>query len=226
MRWSRCAISVSVSGSSCGEHFEDRLERAVAAGAVQPQLVAEPAALRELPAGREQRRQRAHRVGAAARSHRRRGFRDRARVRRPAVGQRLNQPGEIVALPIHFVFRVRRDAHVIVVMRPGKRRADFRGAERRDVDDLELRRRIAQQPVRARGVSAGQHEPVAARRERADQIAQHGAQPGEALERAQLEELVEQERRRRRAGRARRVEERERGVERVARARLGRRRRV
>ena len=58
-------------------------------------------------------------------------------------------------------------------MRARQRRADFGGAERRDVDDLELRRRVAQQPVRARDVAAGQHEPVAARRERADQVAQH-----------------------------------------------------
>ena len=55
MRRRRSAISVSVSGSSSREHVEDRLERAVAAGAVQPELVAEAAGRRERAAGREQR---------------------------------------------------------------------------------------------------------------------------------------------------------------------------
>ena len=97
----------------------------------------------------------------------------------------------------------------------GKRGADLGGDERRDVDDLELRRRVAQDAQRARRVARCQHEPVAARGERADEIAQHGAQAGEALERAQLEELVEQERRRRIARRARRAEPGERRVERA-----------
>ena len=52
-----------------------------------------------------------------------------------------------------------------------------------------------------------------------DEVVQHAAQAGEALERAQLEELVEQERDRLVAGRARPREEVERRVERRARAR-------
>ena len=78
-----------------------------------------------------------------------------------------------------------------------QRGADLGGGERRDVDDLEPGRRVAQQPVRPRHVARGQDEPVAARCEHVDQVAQDRAQAGEALERAQLEELVEQERRRR-----------------------------
>jgi hypothetical protein len=111
---------------------------------------------------------------------------------------------------------------MVVVVRARQRGPDFGGAERRDVDDLEACRRVAQQPVRARHVPAGEDEAIPARRQRADQVAQHRAQAGEALERAQLEELVEQERGRRRAGRARGVEEGERRVERLAGAGLRR----
>ena len=78
------------------------------------------------------------------------------------------------------------------------------------MDDLEDGRGVAQQPVRARGVAGGEHEPVAAAGQRVEQVAQHVPQAGKALEGAELEELVEQERGRRAAGRAGRVEERER----------------
>jgi hypothetical protein len=98
-----------------------------------------------------------------------------------------------------------------------QRRANFRSAQRRDREDLEPRRRIAQQPVRARGVAGGEHEAVRARAERRDQIAKDRAQAREALERTQLEELVEQERDRA-AGRAARLAEQRQGrVERLAR---------
>ena len=70
-----------------------------------------------------------------------------------------------------------------------------------------------------RGVPRRQHEAVAARGERADRVAEDRAQAREALEGAQLEELVEQEGRRSVAGRACGVQECERGVERLAGAR-------
>ena len=76
--------------------------------------------------------------------------------------------------------------------------------QRRHVDDFEARRAIAQQPQRARDVAAGQDEAVAARRQAVDEVVQHAAQAGKAFERAQLEELVEQERRRLAAAGARR----------------------
>ncbi len=78
--------------------------------------------------------------------------------------------------------------------------------------------------MRPRRVAAREDEAVAARRQRLDQVVQHGAQTGEALEGPQFEELVEQERGGRAAARPRGVEKRERGVERLARARLAGRR--
>jgi hypothetical protein len=96
---------------------------------------------------------------------------------------------EIAALPFHRVLRLagRIAADVIVAVRAGQRRADFARRQRRHLHDFELRRRVAQEPQRTRRVPRRQHEAVAARRERAEQIAQHAAQAGEALERAQLE---------------------------------------
>src|SRR5207247_6736515 len=63
-----------------------------------------------------------------------------------------------------------------------------------------------------RDVSAGEDEAVGARREAVDEIVEHAAEPGEALERAQLEELVEQERRHLAAAGPRARQERERRV--------------
>ena len=89
------------------------------------------------------------------------------------------------------------------------------------MDDLEARRRVAQQAMRARGVAAssarsgcrsGRGAPTRSRSTR--------AQAREALERAQLEELVEQERRGRAARRARGVEK-ARALRRTPRARAG-----
>jgi hypothetical protein len=70
--------------------------------------------------------------------------------------------------------------------------------------------------MRPRGVPSCQNEPVAARRERRDQVAQHAAQSRKTLKRAELEEFVEQERRGRVVDAARRVDERKRRVEGVA----------
>ena len=64
------------------------------------------------------------------------------------------------------------------------------------MDHLEARRRVAQQPMRARDVARGQHEAIAALLQRLQQLALHVAQAREALERPQLEHFVEQERRR------------------------------
>ncbi len=91
------------------------------------------------------------------------------------------------------------------------------GGQRRQVHHLEARGGVAQQPMRARDVAGGQHEAVRALRQRVEQIAEDVAQAGEAFERPQLEHFVEQERARLAARRARRVEEREQGVERLAR---------
>ena len=78
------------------------------------------------------------------------------------------------------------------------------------MNHFEARRSIAQQPQRARRVAARQHEAVAAGAEAVDEVVQHAAQAREALEGAQLQELVEQERRRLAAARARPREEAER----------------
>ena len=66
----------------------------------------------------------------------------------------------------------------------------------------------------ARDVAAGQDEAVAAGGKSVEEIVEHAAQAGEALERAQLEELVEQERRRFAVRRAGAREKGERRVER------------
>ena len=88
--------------------------------------------------------------------------------------------------------------------------------QRRHVDDLEPRRAVAQQPKRAGHVAAGQHEAVAAGRQAVDEVVQDAAKPREALERAHLEEFVEQHRDRLAAAGAGAAEEGERGVERGA----------
>ena len=88
--------------------------------------------------------------------------------------------------------------------------------------DLEAGGGVAQQPMRARDVAGRQHEAVGAAGQRLEQVAQDVAQAREAFERPQLEHLVEQERARFAAGRARRIEEGEQRIERLAR---GRRRR-
>ena len=86
--------------------------------------------------------------------------------------------------------------------------------------DFELRRRVPEQPVRAGDVSRGEDEAVRARGERGDEVAQDAAKAREALERAELEDLVQQERRGAATRRARPLEEGERRVERLAGAGL------
>ena len=51
-------------------------------------------------------------------------------------------------------------------------------------------------PQRARGVAAGQDDAIAAGGDRVDEIVEHPPQAREALEGAQFEKLIEQERRR------------------------------
>ena len=56
-------------------------------------------------------------------------------------------------------------------------------------------RRVTQQPVGAGDVAGRQHEAVAAFLQRLQQLAQYVSQTRKALERAQLEDFVEQENR-------------------------------
>ncbi len=110
VRRRRREISVSVSGSSSRQHLEDRLERAVAARAMEAELVAEAAVGGELPAGESSAasaltgssRRAAHAVG---------GFGEHAGVGGPSVGERLDQPRELVARAVVLVFvgPMRRD---------------------------------------------------------------------------------------------------------------------
>src|SRR5207237_10389021 len=83
------------------EDLEDRLQRAVAARAVQPQLVAEAALLRETSVGGEQRGERADRVsaaGAAVLAPRRELVGERAHVRGPSRGERVHRSRVVVRL--------------------------------------------------------------------------------------------------------------------------------
>src|SRR4029079_1677581 len=112
-----------------GEYLEDGLERAVAAGAVQAQLVAEAARLRELPAGREQRSQGADRVGVAARCGLRGRLGYRSYMGRPSVGQCVHAPGQLVAPALDLVLgavAIAEAADVIVAGGPGPGGAHFR----------------------------------------------------------------------------------------------------
>jgi hypothetical protein len=128
------------------------------------------------------------------------------------------QPRELVASPIVFILD---HAGQRAGGRHGReRRADLAWRQRRDRNDLELRRCIAKQTVRACRVPGGQHEAVAAGRQRSEQIAKHRPQSGKAFERSQLEEFVEQERSRQVAGRPDGIEKRQRSIERAACARV------
>ena len=68
-----------------GKHVEDCLQRAVAARAVEAQLVTEAARVRQGASRRQQRSQRAHRIVSTARVHDRRHLRNQSRVCRAAV---------------------------------------------------------------------------------------------------------------------------------------------
>ena len=78
------------------QHVEDRLERAVAAGAVQPQLVAEAAARRQLAVGRHRRGEGADRVGGAAGAQLRQLAGEAADVAGVAVDEQADGLGEIL----------------------------------------------------------------------------------------------------------------------------------
>ena len=98
------------------------------------------------------------------------------------------------------------------------------GGQRRHVDHFEAGGAVAQQPQRPRYVTAGQHEAVAADGEAVGEIVDDTPQAGKALERAQFEKFVEQERGRPAAGRPGAAEQADGRVEGdacVARRRLG-----
>ncbi len=71
--------------------------------------------------------------------------------------------------------------------------------------------------MRAGDIAGGEHEAVRALGQRVDQLAQNAAEAGEAFEGPQLEHFIEQEGARFAARGACRIEEREQGVERLAR---------
>ena len=91
----------------------------------------------------------------------------------------------------------------------------------RHVNHFEAGRPLVQQPERTRGVPAGEDETILAGREAIHEIVQDGPEPREALECAQLEELVEEERRRLAAGGPGAREKRQCGVEGRTRSRRG-----
>ena len=194
------------------EDFENRLQRPVAARAMQPQLVAEEALLRDAAVDGEERRERAHRVGAARAAvlaQRLQLVGDRADVRRTPVGEREHRSRQILRVLGVAAGRAEDVKRVL-------------DRQRRHLDDFEARRVVAQQPQRTRDVAARQHEPVAAGGDALDEVVQDAPQSGKALERAQLQELVEQEHRRLAGAGPAVREEVERHVERGARARRGR----
>ena len=160
--------------------------------------------------------------GSAVLAHRRELVGDRADVGGPAVGERQHRAREVLGV-LRFV------AAADPRTGDGAGRAEdverVLGGQRRHVNHFEARRAIAQQPQRARDVAAREHEPVAARGQAVDAVVEHAPQPGKALERAQLEELVEEERGRLARRRARTAEEGQRSVERGARAAAARPRR-
>ena len=178
---------------------------------MQPQLVAEAAHLRQAAAWRHQRRERAHRVAAAVLAHRRELVGDRPDIGRSPVGERLHGARGVLG--------------VLRILRPGGQPDHVNRVLDRQaghVDDFEARRSIAEQPQGAHDVPAREHEPVTAQRDTVDEFVEDPAQAGKAFERAQLEELVEQEGDRIAAAGARPGEVLHRLVKRGARAALSR----
>ena len=168
---------------------------------------------REGAARSEERGEGADRIGRAARGESGRGVHEHAGVGRPSFGKGLDQTSQLVACAV--VLGLGETGGRAVEFGAGRqRRPDLGGPERRDVDDLKLVRRVAEHAQRAGRVARGQHETVAVGGKRRDEVAQDGAQAGEALEGPQLQELVEEERRRRIARGTRGAEPGERGVER------------
>src|SRR5439155_7166751 len=187
-----------------GNDLEDGLERPVTPRAMEAELVTEAALFGEPPVGREHRGERTDWVAAFRTAVFARGGElvgERTHVHRAAVGERLHGAGEIVG-----VARVARRGETEHLER-------ILGRERRHRNHFEARGSIAQQPYRPRRVPARENDAVAARGEAIDQIVEHAAQAGKALERPQLEEFVEDERRRFAGPGLRAAEEGERRVE-------------
>jgi len=125
------------------EDAEDGLERAVAARAMQAELVALAAAGGQSAVRRTQGREGRNRIG---RTHRRQRLDQQVRVTRAAARQRRNDVG------------VRRRAvAAAAVEAPGEGLHLGRG-EAGHVHDLEPRRRIAQEPMRPHGEAGGDGE--------------------------------------------------------------------
>src|SRR5688572_31293044 len=80
-----------------GQDFQDRLERAVAAGAMQAELIAETALARQAPVWSEQRRQRTDWIAAAVVPHRGEFVGNGADINRPAVSEALNRAGRVIS---------------------------------------------------------------------------------------------------------------------------------
>src|SRR5262245_35493909 len=81
------------------------------------------------------------------------------------------------------------------------------------MNDFEPRRTIAEEAQCARRIAAAQDETVGAAGEPIDEVVEDAAQPGKAFEGSQLEEFVEQKRRRTAAGSLRPAEKCQRRVE-------------
>ena len=135
---------------------------------------------------------------------------DRLHVRDASVGERLHGATEIVAIVGRHALVAAEDRREHV--------GDVGRLQRRQVHHLEARRRVAQQPMCPCDVPRRQDEAVRAVGQRVDQLADDMAKAWKALERAEFERFIQQERARLAAGRARRVEEGEQRVERFARA--------
>ena len=94
---------------------------------------------------------------------------------------------------------------------------DFGRRQRRNVDDLESRRRIAQEPMGAVREPGGQDEARGTCAEPRHKIALHLPQAREILERADVQYFVAEKDRRRRARRGRAIKETHEQVERGSR---------
>ena len=163
-----------------GEDVEDGLERPVAACAVQPQLVAEAAAGGQLAIGPHRRGERADGVERTAGPHQPHLRDERADIAGMPVDERGHAPGEIV----RFGVPVGGDDVANL--------ADRERSHRQELDPIAGQLRPAAGPVLEAGA---QHEAVRAVRDGARDLGLRLPQAGKALEGADLEDLVEEERR-------------------------------
>ena len=83
---------------------------------------------------------------------------------------------------------------VVAAVTRARHGLDLAEFQRRHVNHLKPRRRIAQQPMGARSETRGEHEAIRARAEPRHEIPLHVTEAGKVLERAQVLEFVEQER--------------------------------